>query len=83
MEKGQKKGEGPPPDTFPDIPAPPYPGPPLDQSMLVNQASPDAQAAYQPAPQPVAQQNPQQYPQQNLQQYPQQYPQQQPQAGKI
>ncbi|XP_013883170.1 cell death-inducing p53-target protein 1 homolog [Austrofundulus limnaeus] len=76
MEKGKEKG-GPPQETLPDIPAPPYPGPPLDQSMLVNQ---DPRAA-QAAPQLVAQQYPQQQPQQQPQQYPQQFPQQHPQAA--
>uniref|UniRef100_A0A3B3TST4 Cell death-inducing p53-target protein 1 homolog n=1 Tax=Poecilia latipinna TaxID=48699 RepID=A0A3B3TST4_9TELE len=40
-----EKGKGPPPDTegtleIPDIPAPPYPGPPLDPSVLTSQPNP-------------------------------------------
>uniref|UniRef100_A0A3B5MI82 LITAF domain-containing protein n=1 Tax=Xiphophorus couchianus TaxID=32473 RepID=A0A3B5MI82_9TELE len=68
-----KKGNGPPPDTegtseIPDIPAPPYPGPPLDpseHSQDVNQKNP------QPVDQESAQPVPQQYPEPGAQQYPQ------------
>ncbi|XP_035990720.1 lipopolysaccharide-induced tumor necrosis factor-alpha factor homolog isoform X2 [Fundulus heteroclitus] len=66
------KGDAPPPISS-DIPAPPYPGPPLVNNVVL----------MQPAPQPVAQQIPQlvvqQYPQPVIQQYPQPVVQQYPQ----
>ncbi|XP_038127775.1 cell death-inducing p53-target protein 1 homolog [Cyprinodon tularosa] len=87
MENGEGPSTG-----IPDIPAPPYPGPPLDYNPLP-QSTPDFQPATQPVAQqynqpviqPVAQhyQQPvdQQYPQSEVQQYQQsvdqQYPQQQ------
>ncbi|XP_047222634.1 lipopolysaccharide-induced tumor necrosis factor-alpha factor homolog [Girardinichthys multiradiatus] len=78
-----KKGEGPPPDTevIPDIPAPPYPGPPLDNNVVVTMPKPDGQQHHQPVaqqyPQPVATQFvAQQYPQPVATQFVvQQYPQ--------
>ncbi|XP_015799281.2 lipopolysaccharide-induced tumor necrosis factor-alpha factor homolog [Nothobranchius furzeri] len=73
------KGQEPPPDNSPDIPAPPYPGPPLDPSVLVTQTPPAAQPNYGPAPQQHPQQHPQQYSQQHPQQHPQPIPQQFPQ----
>uniref|UniRef100_A0A3B5PTA4 Small proline-rich protein 3-like n=1 Tax=Xiphophorus maculatus TaxID=8083 RepID=A0A3B5PTA4_XIPMA len=91
-----EKGNGPPPDTegtseIPDIPAPPYPGPPLDPSVLTSQPNPvghpaaqnNAQYDNQPVSksvhqehsQDVNQQNPQPVGQQSAQPVPQQYPQ--------
>ncbi|KAM4595522.1 uncharacterized protein V3H82_002937 isoform 2-T2 [Fundulus diaphanus] len=65
------KGDAPPP--LSSDPAPPYPGPPLVNNVVI----------MQPAPQPVAQQIPQlvvqQYPQPVIQQYPQPVIQQYPQ----
>ncbi|XP_043970333.1 lipopolysaccharide-induced tumor necrosis factor-alpha factor homolog isoform X2 [Gambusia affinis] len=73
-----EKGEGPPPDIA-DIAAPPYPGPPLDSSVVINQPTP----VYQPVNQPHAQQYQQpvdqQYPQPHAQQYQQPVAQQYPQ----
>ncbi|XP_027873533.1 cell death-inducing p53-target protein 1 homolog isoform X1 [Xiphophorus couchianus] len=90
-----KKGNGPPPDTegtseIPDIPAPPYPGPPLDPSVLTSQPNPvghpaaqnNAQYDNQPVSkfvhqehsQDVNQKNPQPVDQESAQPVPQQYP---------
>ncbi|XP_008409050.1 cell death-inducing p53-target protein 1 homolog isoform X2 [Poecilia reticulata] len=54
-----EKGNGPPPDTegtseIPDIPAPPYPGPPLDPSVLTSQPNPVDHPAAQYDNQPVS-----------------------------
>ncbi|PWA16874.1 hypothetical protein CCH79_00012671 [Gambusia affinis] len=68
VKNKMEKGEGPPPDIA-DIAAPPYPDPPLDSSVVINQPTP----VYQPVNQPHAQQYQQpvdqQYPQPHAQQY--------------
>ncbi|XP_017291871.1 lipopolysaccharide-induced tumor necrosis factor-alpha factor homolog [Kryptolebias marmoratus] len=74
MEKG-----GQPPQNSPDVP-PPYPGPPLVQSSVVNQPAPAAQAAPQPMPQPAPQPMPQPAPQPMPQPAPQYMPQAAPQT---
>ncbi|XP_014915769.1 cell death-inducing p53-target protein 1 homolog [Poecilia latipinna] len=97
-----EKGKGPPPDTegtleIPDIPAPPYPGPPLDPSVLTSQPNPvdhpaaenDNQLVSKSVHQEHSQQQPhsstQHVGQESAQPVPQQYPQpgvqQYPQPG--
>ncbi|KAM4595518.1 uncharacterized protein V3H82_002934 isoform 4-T4 [Fundulus diaphanus] len=66
------KGDPPPPFTS-DIPAPPYPGPPLDHNVVLNK--PEPQPVAQQYQQPVAQQYPQPVAQQYQQPVAQQYPQ--------
>ncbi|XP_041837743.1 lipopolysaccharide-induced tumor necrosis factor-alpha factor homolog isoform X2 [Melanotaenia boesemani] len=91
-----KKGLEPPPAEYPvEIPAPPYPGPPLDynvpgsahqpvpqpvaQPPSQSFAPPAPQPVAQPAPQPVAQPAPQSFPQPPPQSFPQPPPQSFPQ----
>ncbi|XP_054897144.1 cell death-inducing p53-target protein 1 homolog [Poeciliopsis prolifica] len=73
-----EKGNGPPPDTegtseIPDIPAPPYPGPPLDPSVLTSQpvghpaAQNDVQYDNRPVSKSVRQEHSQAVNQQNPQ----------------
>uniref|UniRef100_A0A3Q2PBN2 LITAF domain-containing protein n=1 Tax=Fundulus heteroclitus TaxID=8078 RepID=A0A3Q2PBN2_FUNHE len=54
MEKNEE-----PPAVTEDTPAPPYPGPPLDHNVVINQPVPEAHHNDQAVSQPVSQQCPQ------------------------
>ncbi|XP_035990751.1 lipopolysaccharide-induced tumor necrosis factor-alpha factor homolog isoform X2 [Fundulus heteroclitus] len=80
MEKNEE-----PPAVTEDTPAPPYPGPPLDHNVVINQPAPEAHHNDQAVSQPVTQQCPQpdaqQCPQPVSEQCPQPVSQQHPQPA--